>query len=293
MLVSELIDRTYNEWLWPAGVDRPAFDTLSGNIDATTTSITLGGRLNKVPNDSVIEIGSELVLLSSTAGSVLTAAQRGYLNTTGAPHYSGDLVFVDPKFPRLTMLNALIAVVGMLGPWGLYWRKTTTSTIDRSAVVALPTGGKKILSILERSLGTDETYRRLKPGQDWMVFEEFTPAKYQLLNGAEGASITIVYTTDFTAPTAESEDITTYSGVPATLAPFLPLAVAGYALQGREIPRVAVEEIRRNLATQGIQVGTALNIGQQLLGFFKNIYVAAERRRQSELDPLGFEWARR
>jgi len=178
MLVSELIDRTYNEWLWPAGVDRPAFDTLSGNIDATTTSITLSGRLNKVPNDSVHRDRQR------ADPALLDGRQRAHGRPARLPQHGRrpplqrGLGLRGPEVPRLTMLNALTAVVGMLRPWGLYWRKTTTSTIDRSAVAALPTGGKKILSILERSLGADETYRRLKPGQDWMVFEEFTPAKY-------------------------------------------------------------------------------------------------------------------
>jgi hypothetical protein len=101
---------------------------------------------------------------------------------------------------------------------------------------------------------------------------------------------TVVYKKDFGRPTGEADDLTAL-GISETLQPYLPLAVAGYALQSKELPRVQIEEIRRMLATTGIQVGQAMNIGEQMLNKFRQIYVGAERRRLREDDPTQLEWA--
>lgn len=298
MLVSEVLDRAYSEWLWPAGVDRPAFDILASAMTASSPgagqAFTVEGRLNRIPPDTVLEIGTELVLTKTVSDTQITVAERGWLNSSAAAHSIGDQVRVDVKYPRITLLNHLASVIGMLMPWGLYQRKVdSTQTFSTRAVKTLPAGGKRILSVLVRSTGSNEVYRTLRmEGRDWILHREFNPPKYHLRRGGgEGAEMHVVYTSDFGRPTAESDDLDTL-GVPDTLQPYLPLAVAGMALQGREIPRVQVEEIRRMLVTEGIQVGTALNVGQAMLNAFRLNYVLGERRRQVEADPPVLVWGR-
>jgi len=298
VLVSEVLDRTYSEWLWPAGVDRGTFDLLATDMTAGSPApggtFELEGRIPNVPPDSILEIGSELILTKTTAVTTITVASRGWLDTAAASHAIGDQVWLNPKYPRKTLLNHLTSIIGMLKPWGLYVRDVdTTQTYSTRAVKELPAGGERILSILVRSTGTNEVYRTLRmEGRDWIMHREFDPPKYHVRRGgAEGASMRVVYVKDFTAPTSEGDDLTTL-GVPVTLQPYLPLGVAGYALQSKEIPRVQIEEIRRMLATQGIQVGAALNVGQAMLRAFRGEYVMAERRRQTEEDPPTLVWAR-
>jgi hypothetical protein len=299
VLVSEALDRTLSEWLYPAGVDRPAFDILASTMTASTPAaagtFTVEGKLNMIPPDSILEIGSELVATKDVTTTTVTVAERGWMDSVAAAHAIGDQVRVDPKYPRKTLLSHLASIIGMLKPWGLYVRATdATQTFSTRGVITLPAGGKRILSILVRASGSEETYARLKmEGRDWVMYPEFDPPKYQIRRGigGEGAAMTVIYTSDFTPPTTEADNLDTL-GVPTTLQPYLPLGVAGFALQSREIPRVQVEEIRRMLAATGVQVGQALNVGQTMLNAFRYDYVFAERRRQSETDPVAFAWAR-
>lgn len=298
MLVSEVVDRTYSEWLEPAGIDRPALDFLTSTFTTTTPAIdgtfTVEGAVQNIPPSSVLEIDSELILTKTFVSTTGTVAERGFRDSAPAVHAIGAQVRVDPKYPRLTLLHHLQSLIGMLRPWGLYRRGTdTTQDFTTSGVLPLPAGAQRILSILVRSSGSTEVYKRLKrEGIDWELYREFDPPKYRMLRGGGvGNDMVVTYMADFIPPSTESDDLTTL-GVSITLQPYLPLAVAGMALQSREIPRVQVEEIRRMLATNGIQVGTALNVGQSMLRAFHMDYVFAERRRQTEQDPPSLVWAR-
>lgn len=297
MLVSSVIDATFLEWLYPAGVEQPLYDVLSTPLTASEANLTvvLEGRVTSVPRDSVIEIDSELMLGRLVAGSTLTLMERSFLGTTLAAHAAGARVIIDPTYPRASVFGAVKSIVGMLYPWGLYSRGVdTTLTYDTTAVKTLPTGAKKILSILVRRSTVAELYTRLaQRGTDWIEYPEFTPPKFHLRRGGGiGQTLRIVYQKDFDLPTLESDNLDT-AGVPVTLQPYLPMAIAGYLLQGKELPRVQIEEIRNLLAAQGVQVGAAMNIGQALIQTFKREYVNAERRRQSETDDTTIEWVGR
>jgi hypothetical protein len=296
MLVSDVIDSTYAEWLYPAGIEQPLFDVLDGAIDDSTLTLVLEGRAESVPRTAVLEIGSELVLNKSTAGSSCTLQERGYLNTTAAAHADGTKVLISPKFTRQSVFNALKSVIGLLFPYGLYVRATDDAqTFTSREFLALPTGGLDVLSILVRVNSEDELWRRLSQARgDWVMYPEFTPPKYHLrAGGSQGNTVKVVYKKDFDLASLDSEadDLDTI-GVSSTLQPYLPMAAAGHLLRGKDVPRAVAQEIRNLLATQGVQVGAALNIGEALLSAFKREYVLAERRRLSELDEPTFRWVR-
>jgi hypothetical protein len=297
MLVSEVIDRTFANWLFPSGINRPSFDILNEDLDTSETDITLEGRIT-VPNDSILEIGSELVLTKSVvvATHVVTANERGYLDTAAATHTTGDKVYLDPMFSRKLVFDAIVTLMGDLYPSGLYQRVLDSTTLDFSTVaaLALPTG---TLSVLKASVavvsGSGTKYRRLRPERgEYEVMYEFSPPKIQFLRGGTtDADVTLVLAKDFVLPTVETNDMTTFCGVSSSLVPHLPMGVAGTILQSRELPRVMIDEIRRLLASQGIQVGAAMNVGQFLLNLFKE-KVANERVRLDQLDPSTFTLTR-
>lgn len=298
MLVSDILDRTFSEWLAPAGVDRPAFDLLAGDMTATippagSTFEVLGHLKGSIPPDSLLEIDSELVLTRDVAQTTVTVQDRGWLDTAPAAHTAGAKVYLNPKYPRLTLLHALASVIGNLWPWGLYVKAIDTSkTFTTRTTISLPAGGRTILSILVNSGGQFERYHELKMrGRDWIEYHQFNPTRFTLLRGGgQGLPMIIAYKQDFARPTSEAQNLDDLS-IPVTLQPYLPLAIAGYVLQSKEIPRVQVEEIRRMLSTTGIQVGQVMNIGQQMLRTFRGEYVAAERRRLRQDDPTQIEWA--
>jgi hypothetical protein len=297
VLVSEVIDRTYSEWLAPAGVDRPASDLLATDWTASTPgtgdTFSVEGRLNAIPPDSLLEIGRELVLTRDFSTNDTGIVQdRGYLDTDPDVHLAGSKVYVNPKYSRQALLHACASVIGELYSLGLYVKAIDeTQVYNTRETRQLPPGGKAILSILVRTGGGLERYEVLdRKGRDWIEYHQFTPSRYYLMRGGtNGLPMVISYKKDFILPTAESDELTDL-GVMETLQPYLPLAMAGYVLQSKEIPRVQVEEIRRMLATTGIQVGQVMNIGQQMLRTFQQQYVGAERRRLREEDPYRVAW---
>src|SRR5438105_2917225 len=128
MLVSDVLDRTYDEYLYPAGIQRPAWDKLAApGIDANTLTIPLSGRVPNVPAGAILEIGSEAILADSVAGATVTAFERGWLETDNVAHATGAKVFVNPTYLRKTLFDGLNGLIGQFYPWGLYVRSTDST----------------------------------------------------------------------------------------------------------------------------------------------------------------------
>lgn len=297
MLASEMITRTLAEWLYPGGDESPQFDFLVDAIDddPATVDLELEGRVEFVPKDSVIQIGSELILVKSTSGSAVTAASRAWATSTIAEHAAGALVEIDPDFTRIEILHALRALVAKLQAWGLYKRTVDSSLVSTfDEVIELPTGTREVHSILIRKNQTDEDWYPLRhKGVDWVEFKEFDPIKIKLRRGIADQPMRVVCKGVFTMPDDEAFNLTTEGGLSEELQEDMPMAVAGMVLKGREVPRAYVDRIREILAAEGLPPGAIIDVGETLLGMFRRDAVMAERRRLDELDEPTFEWQRR
>lgn len=295
MLVSEIIDRTYNEWLFPAGADRPTYDVLGADISANSTTIDLAGRVQYVPKDTVIEIGSELILIKDSSASTLTVQERGWRETEAAPHAAGEIVYIDPRYPRIQVFNALKTVMAQLWSRGLYVRKVTDSlTCQTNGILSMPTDAKRVISVFVKVRDNPEDWVMLRRSRrDYFVLRDFDPIAIRVVRGRVGAPMRVTYAAAIGSPTSESDDLDDL-GVPETVQPALPMAVAGFLLQGRELPRIQVEELRRLLAMQGLQVppGLSLQVGQGLLNIFWTQYVAPAAQELAALEPEDFELVR-
>lgn len=295
MLTSEMIDRTLAEWLYPGGDESPQFDTLSAAIDDAVLEIPLTGRVEEVPRDSLLEIGSELIRTSSVSGTAVTAVERGANTSVAAAHAEGDLVWVDPIFTRVEILHAVRALVSKFQAWGLYRRAVDSSlTAQFDRVLTMPAGTREVHSILCRQPTTEENWYALKrKGIDWIEYKEFDPIKIELRAGYKDEELRVVCKQVFTLPDDEAFDLDVDGGVSEQLQEDMPMAVAGMVLKGREVPRAYVDRIREILASEGLQSGAIMNVGDTLLNMFRRDAVAAERRRLDELDEPTFEYQRR
>lgn len=297
MLVSELIDLTLNQWLYPGGDEQPQFDTLLTSIDENDTTIVLTGRAEFVPRDSLLEIGGEQILVSETSGATVTVAQRGFAGTTPAAHAAGDIAWIDPSFTRKELLNALRALIAKFITWGVYDRYVDTSNAyDNRSVLTAPAGTQRIHSItVRKATSTYELYNVWTTrGSDWIEYPAFDPLKFLIKRSSSiGQSMSVVCVRDFTLPSAESDDLTTDIRIPAGLQEDLPMALAGQVLKGRQVPQALVDRIREVLAQNGQNPGIVGSIGDALLNSFKRDAIVAERRRLDSIDEPGFEWQAR
>ena len=295
MLVREVIDRTLTEWLYPGGIEKPAFRTLANGITNVQNQFDLTpGGYGDPDKNSIYEIDSELILGGDFAGVQVTANERGFRETDAVAHNAGTKVYVDPDFPRKTIENAVKTLIGDLFPWGAYRRVPTDAiTYSTRGVKTMPIGTKDILSVVVRKQSADEDYLRLLPGREYSVFTEWDPPKLKLLSGgAENAAVRIIYSADYDLdPFTEDTDLTAL-GVSETLQPHLPMGVAGRVLLGRDVPRALAREIQRMLAMQsgGVPPGALSSIAQGLIEVFKRMHVGAERERLDRLDPPNFRW---
>lgn len=295
LLVSEVIDRTFSEWLYPAGVNRPAQEKVTPAI-TSTSALTFnieGARIAQLPRDSLVEINDEVMSIKSFASPTATVWERGYLETTPATHPDGSILRLNPDFFRVTILNALKGLIGQLYGWGVYRRVFETATLYSSrAPIALPTGTKDVRSIRVRRSSSLRYGRPLKRGIDFDVTFDTDPPELQLFHGgAEGSPMRMVLSKEIGLPATTADDLCAL-GVSTSLQPGLPMGIAGNLLQGREIPRLNIEEIRRQLAAQGAEVppGVTFNVSQALIQSFKQQYIVPERNRLAEVDPTRWEY---
>lgn len=300
-----MLERARQEFLEAGGESRPPYDILDADITDAAATAVLRGRIDDLPDDSIIEIDTELMLVSSvdvdTPGAPKNTANfaaRGYLDSVAAAHVAGARVYLDPPYPTVRLLNALRAIVAMLYPWGVYDRNVISSLDYASqGVLTFPAGTLRVLGVLVSRYGGETgtlPWKRLEQGKHWEWLPEFDPPKAQfLMGGAQGRDLQVVYAKDFDFEgIALSTNLTSTTRVPARIQQFLPLAVAGYVLQGEDVPRLLVDEIRDALAALGAEVppGTAINIGRVMLDFFRNEFVSAERKRLQEQDPTRYEY---
>lgn len=284
MLVSDLLDRTYSEWLEPAGIGRPTFDVLDGGISDTGLSILTEGRVSNIPDDTIVEIGSELILVKSVLLSTITAAERGYLETDAVAHSSGERVYVDPAFPRKVLFNTMNILLSDLWAQKVYQKGTDSSkTYLTAGTIALPAATKRIISVLINPYTSYTRYKRLVKGRDYEFYPEFSPPIIQMLGGgAITRPLTITYAYEIDQATDEDDDLDDL-GVPEGLQPHVPLGIAGRLLMGREIPRTQMEEIRRLLSAQSVPVGQTLGVGQQLYNVYRTFVLSeAQALREAE-----------
>jgi hypothetical protein len=297
VLVSELIDLTLNQWLYPGGDEQPQFDTLQSDIDDSTDTIVLSGRAEFVPRDTLLEIGGEQILVFGSSGSTVTVAQRGFAGTTPAAHAAGTVAWIDPSFTRKELLNALRGLIGKLITWGVYDRYVDTSnTFDNRGVLTAPARTQRIHSItVRRATSSVEQYTTYTTrGTDWIEYNAFDPLKFQIKRANSiGQTMNVVCVRDFDLPDSESDDLTVDIRIPVGLQEDLPMALAGQVLKGRQVPQALVDRIREVLASNGQNPGIVGSIGDALLNAFKRDAIVAERRRLDSIDEPGFEWQAR
>ena len=294
MLASEITERVKSEWLYPAGIDRPAYFVLDEELAVDEMDVTFAANARRLPQEAKIQIDQEVIIMGSSAGSVGTLIERGAYETEPAVHPAGSIAYFDPAYFDHHIFQNLQAVIGQLGAYDLYERVVDPSFSYRLVEpLEMPEDCRIVLSISVRDRTTTRPYP-LKPGKQYDVNYDYEPPLVSFRGGGgEGDELNIVYGRDFVVPSDLTDDLTADCGVPESLQPYLPMAVAGYMLQGKVFPQINVEEIRRLLGPSGnVQMGAPLSVGQMLQQTFRTVYVAAEAAKLRQKYQPRFEFVR-
>ena len=201
---------------------------LRSAVTTTTSSSASPLILSLGSTDSVgkgvVEIDEELLWVDSYDRVANTATVspygRGYLGTTAATHAADVKVTISPTFPRFNVKRAINDTIRSLGA-NIFAVKTTTFTFNaaQSTYAFNDLNIKNIITLSWEAIG---------PTQEWVPIRRYdfdsvadvdtfgSGAQTVTLGEAPipGRTVKVVYATDPTAFTSNTEDYVTQSGLP-------------------------------------------------------------------------------
>ena len=245
---------------------------LASSIDASTDTVVFSYDLDGIRQGQVFEIDSELFYVwSVSAGTKTATVQRGFNGSTAVAHDANALVIVNPRFPRNQMLEALNDELADLSTPtnGLF--KVTALNLDYngSDVMIDLTGTSNIQDIISVSVRylTDDyiPVKRFRLMRDVPTDDFATGVALRMDQSVLAGRLRIVYKSPFTALTAESQDVTTVGGVPASCDDILALGVQIRLMSPREIKRNFTESQGDTRRGDEVPQGAVGNSIQNLL----------------------------
>lgn len=263
--VAQVLNRASRQML--AGVVEER-NKLASSLDSSTTSVVATYDLGGLRTGSVFEIDSELfyVWVANPAAKTLTV-ERGYGGTTAASHSSGAILTLNPRFPRMQMLDAVNADLDDLSSTanGLFRVVTTDLTYNGSDRQLNITGSGTILELLDvrlRYLADEFPIVRNVRLQTGLPTADFPSGNSIVFDEPVMAgTVRVRYKAPFTRATSESSDLTTDCFLPATCDDIIELGVIMRMMAGREIKRNFTEaqfdtrradEVQAGAVTQSI-----------------------------------------
>lgn len=231
--VQQTIDRIQRSYLLTN--QREERNRLAANISAGATSVTFDFDLAGITPNTRIALGLEDMHVWATAESSKTATvQRGDGGTTAASHTSGERVWVAPRFSPYDMFvqvnNELADLSSPVN--GLYQRKTTDITLVSNVLAYnLPSDLVDVLDVYYSTDSFSEAWlplgRRGWRFQSGLPVSEFASGMALTLPGfSPNWDVRVVYKAAFTPVTALTNDLTTFSGLPATAQDIVEMGVA-------------------------------------------------------------------
>lgn len=211
--VSTVIDRVVKVFNRSANVD-----TLSGGMNNSTTSLGFSGILPAWGEGTIVEVGSELMLVRSVdAGSNVATVVRGWLNSTAETHSAGDPIFVNPRVNRDDVLDIINDCLTKIYPT-IYKVATVTHTYSTSIIgYNMPANADKILAIQYEANSSQNQWSHIGDYEfhQNMDTNDFAGGNAVMIKASmpSAADIRVTYAEPFVRFSAESQDMTTVAGL--------------------------------------------------------------------------------
>ena len=236
----QLIDRVNSELLAGTVEER---NKLALAVDASATTITFTYDLGPLRDNTVFQIGTELMYVWEANSTAKTAeVERGYGGTTAASHAIGDVVIHNPRFPRHMVLNQLNAELGDLSsPMnGLFQIKTLDVSYngsDRMVNLAGVTDMIDLYDVRYRYLSDDyPIVRNVRLLRD-MPTSDFASGFVLAFDApVRAGSVRVLYKAPYTAFATEADTVADAGGT-SSLDDLLILGAQIRVMAGREVKR--------------------------------------------------------
>lgn len=275
--LDSLIDDTINR-LQGFGVNNDQFSTLAEDMSPTDTSfrVTDPGRISQ----GIVEIGTELVLVSTVGETSGVIARRGYRGTVASSHQAGEPVLMRPTYPRAVVAREINLTLASIYP-ALYGVKQVE--LDADPVTwqyGLPADTARVL-LVEVNNSAVEGWNIV---EDWDVRHGANPTSFPT-----GIALNVrtpqlgklrVWYASRPGQFAALSDEWTLTGLPESCRDVVILGTAVRLIPWLDTGRLPVEAAEADAADNARQLGTALSAAKAL----KADYAEALNRERTALE---------
>ena len=284
---------------------------ISSAVSTTTSSsaspliLSLGS--TESLGKGIVEIDEELLWVDSydRVANTATVAPygRGYLGTTAATHDADAKVTIAPTFPRFNIKRAINDTVRSLGA-SIFAMKTTTFTFNAavSTYAFANLNIKNILTVHWQDIGPSKEWRPIRKYDfDAVANPEafgYTTGtdKVQTITLGEapisGRTVKVVYATDPSSFTSNSQDYATQTGLPESTRDVVILGAAYRLLAYLDPARAAQVSPQADETDSKRPYGASQTATKQLYALYSQ-RLAEETKAQQQNYPPRVHFSRR
>ena len=267
---------------------------LASAINSTDTTVTTTYDLGGLRTGGVFQLGTELLYIwDAVPASKTLTVERGYAGTTAASHSSGDVLTLNPRFPRAQMLDALNSEIDDLSSTsnGLFRVVTVDLSYNGSDRQINITNSGTILELLDVRLryeADDHPVIHSTRIQTGLPTADFASGNTLVFDEPVMAgTVRVRYKAPFTRAATESSDLTTDCFLPATCDDIVEYGLMIRMMAAREIKRNFTESQSDTRRPDEVPAGAITNSITNLQRLRRERIIAEAARLKAQF-PIKF-----
>lgn len=270
MLVADVIERVYRDYLTPPGEQPTRFKVGTGGIDSSATTLPIDTALlspeeqGLIGPGAILEVAMEWMLVEAVSGDPPTSltVRRGMYGTDAAGHSEGDLITLAPTYPRKSVFDAVGDAIE--GLWPRLWHIDTELIVTDTTPVDLPEDCEEVLEVR-----APDTLGRWVSVEGWEFVTNLpvsTTGKSIQFLASRNAMASVKYRAKATRPTDEDDDLTDL-GVEESWVKAICVAAVAHLASGMDLNKATVEFVTKALEMEGVRIGEGSDLRNALLQY--------------------------
>lgn len=288
MTGDDVIEETVRELL---GGTREELNQLAADIPVNAENLSFKYPLGAIREGAQLCIGDEMFRVWFSDEDKTATVAPAMLGSTTSAHSEGDLVYVNPRFPRFAVFKALNDEIRSLSAPtnGLY--RIATHEFEATGVsndYPLPSDVVDIYDVYVEEIGPTNEWPRL-PYWEWNPNADNTVFEYGASIHVPGANpsrmVRVVYKADFTPLTSSSQDLLGTARIPESMQDILHWGILLRMGPSREIKRNFTENQRGDQSRLEQVAAGAVTNSFSWVNKLRTMRITEERTRLERQNP--------